>query len=404
MKIKLKELTINNELLHLIPRPDSTSRDLLKQAIIDEGIREPLLTAYLDGKLTLIDGYTRYTIAAELGHDEIEVNVEDRLNEDIEAIKEQMLIIQLSRRNFTKLQYNDFIGKLYNLRKDARGGDRRSQEFSKGQNVLLKNQEMADYEKMMAERYNSLPDYVQVHMKPKGQNVPLVSTAESIAEQFGLNEKSVKRAGKLSESIDRITESGLIDRNTILNKGVSQKEIVDLGNKLSEAETAEAREELIKQSLFDEYQAKQAEKIRLEDLSPEDLEVIRTLKRDGIAVAKMNHWRVGKSQLQKYCEQEGFFLQVDRKHKTLGNPYEMNQEPDNKSAGEKRASVINKFKIHLYANAEVISEALPETKGKVLFCHCYPKPCHADVIKQAALGQFDLANLHSQVMKIAEEN
>lgn len=45
---------------------------------------------------------------------------------------------QLGRRNLTDEQRTYMIGKMYEARKRSQGGDRRSEDFSNGQNVHLK--------------------------------------------------------------------------------------------------------------------------------------------------------------------------------------------------------------------------------------------------------------------------
>lgn len=111
--MKIQDLKINNELLNLIPRPEAQSRNLLIEAIKVEGMREPIVATYLNGELVVIDGHTRLTIAKELGWEDIEVNIDEFIKDDFEAIKERMMLIQLSRRNLTRPQYGYFIGQLY---------------------------------------------------------------------------------------------------------------------------------------------------------------------------------------------------------------------------------------------------------------------------------------------------
>ena len=46
-----------------------------------------------------------------------------------------------------------------------------------------------------------------------------------------------------------------------------------------------------------------------------------------------------------------------------------------------RKEVIEKYRIWLHSNKTLMSEIM-ELDGKVLGCHCKPRPCHGDVIVQ----------------------
>lgn len=45
---------------------------------------------------------------------------------------------------------------------------------------------------------------------------------------------------------------------------------------------------------------------------------------------------------------------------------------------------IEDYRRYLQARPELAAEALVELRGKVLGCHCAPKPCHADVLAELA--------------------
>jgi len=44
-----------------------------------------------------------------------------------------------------------------------------------------------------------------------------------------------------------------------------------------------------------------------------------------------------------------------------------------------RKEVIEKYRIWLHSNSALMSQ-LMELDGKILVCHCKPKPCHGDVL------------------------
>lgn len=76
---------------------------------------------------------------------------------------------QLGRRNITDEQKTALIGEAYKAQKMTAGGDRRSDNFSKGQNGLLKKYE---------------------------------NTAQKIADDFGVGEQTVKRAEHFIDSLN----------------------------------------------------------------------------------------------------------------------------------------------------------------------------------------------------------
>ncbi len=94
---------------------------LLEESIKKDGCRDPLII--WKGKNVLIDGHHRYKICKKY-------NVEFQIKEinfksEEEAVK-KMIECQFGRRNLTSEQKSYMRGKLYNLKKDKWGGDRKS--------------------------------------------------------------------------------------------------------------------------------------------------------------------------------------------------------------------------------------------------------------------------------------
>lgn len=58
----------------------------------------------------------------------------------------------------------------------------------------------------------------------------------------------------------------------------------------------------------------------------------------------------------------------------LGNPYTIGEDGT-------RAEVIQQYRDYLGRRPDLVRLAR-ELRGKVLGCHCAPKPCHADLIAQ----------------------
>lgn len=174
----MNELKIDNEFRDLIPPLSIDERHLLKTNIIKEGCRDPIVL----WNETILDGHNRYAICIQNGLAYKTANVEiANRNEAINWIIDN----QLGKRNLPQRVKTYLIGKRYTNEKKAHGGDRKSEEYIE---------------------------------ESKGQNVPLVSNAEKIAEQNKINEKTVKRNESFSESIDTLAESSGESAMDILTK------------------------------------------------------------------------------------------------------------------------------------------------------------------------------------------
>ena len=67
------------------------------------------------------------------------------------------------------------------------------------------------------------------------------------------------------------------------------------------------------------------------------------------------------------------------------NPFPIEGEPAYLREVVRRQSVIAKYDAYL-AEAPDLMAALPELKGKTLYCWCKPKACHGDVLAELASG------------------
>lgn len=79
---------------------------------------------------------------------------------------------QLGRRNLTDEQRSYLRGKQYEAEKMSQGGDRRSDEFSSGQNVLLNRREVKD------------------------------GTAGRIGKEYGVDGRTIRRDADFSNAVD----------------------------------------------------------------------------------------------------------------------------------------------------------------------------------------------------------
>jgi len=115
----ISNVKIDPELSSLIRPLQPEEYEKLKESILAEGIRDPLVV----WRGILVDGHHRYKIAQEYGLEfrTVEIDLPDK-----EAAKEWIITNQLGRRNLTPMEASYYRGKLYESRKLSRGGDRKS--------------------------------------------------------------------------------------------------------------------------------------------------------------------------------------------------------------------------------------------------------------------------------------
>ena len=163
------ELKIDPEFQSKIPPLTAEEFDQLKENILEAGeVYEPIIT--WNG--VIVDGHNRWKIIQEnpgLIWKTKEIDFPDKW-----AAFDWMYKNQLGRRNLTEPQRAYMIGKMYEARKKSDGGQG-------------------------ANRYTVLQ---------LGQNGPLVKkrTSESIAEELGIGENTVRRAEKFAKGVDVIRE------------------------------------------------------------------------------------------------------------------------------------------------------------------------------------------------------
>ena len=92
----------------------------------------------------------------------------EKLPETLEALdpKEWIIKNQLGRRNLTEQEASYYRGKLYETRKQ----------------------------------------HPYIHVKSGGQNVHRLKTSEQIAEEYGIDEKTVRRDAEFSNAVDKVAE------------------------------------------------------------------------------------------------------------------------------------------------------------------------------------------------------
>jgi len=152
-------MNIDAELQSLIRPLTDEEYEQLKESVLAEGIRDPLVV--WNG--ILLDGHHRHKIAQEYGleYQTIEIDLPDK-----EAAKEWIITNQLGRRNLTPLEASYYRGKLYESRKQ----------------------------------------HQYIHPKSVGKNYPRLRVSAELAEEYGLSEKTIRNDAAFSRAVDKVAE------------------------------------------------------------------------------------------------------------------------------------------------------------------------------------------------------
>lgn len=175
------DFTIIDELRDLLDAPREEEFKELKASIEAEGIRDPLVI--WKEKNAIVDGHNRFKAAKVLGLSKDKVPNIQKSFKDIEEVKEWMLRNQLGRRNLTPQRFDYYLGKLYNQTKGT---------------------------------------------KKDGEG----EASSEIGKQFGVSERTVRRAGDIAKGIDKLEQvkGRLAKINQLDGKGEYDKgELTQIG-------------------------------------------------------------------------------------------------------------------------------------------------------------------------------
>jgi N6-adenosine-specific RNA methylase IME4 len=181
-------IIIDAELRRLVPPLADEERQALEENILRDGCREPLVV--WRGYDILLDGHHRHEICRRHG---IEFAITDVDLPDREAAADWIDANQLGRRNLTPDQSALLRGRRYNRLKRAQGAP-------------LGNANAA---------------------KQSGQNVHFERTAERLAREHGVDEKTIRRDGAFANAVDR---AGALDpdleRKLVSGKGPPKAAVI----------------------------------------------------------------------------------------------------------------------------------------------------------------------------------
>ena len=189
------QLRIDLEFESRIPPLTDDEFQQLEENILADGV---IISPIVVWEGVVIDGHNRFRIVEK--HPHISFTTCERQFENRYEALAWICKNQLGRRNLTFQQKKYLIGKQYDSEKASHGGDRKSEE-----------------------------------VKSSGQKAHLIAdkkTAERIAEENGINEKTVRRAAQYSRAVDLADEVEPGIRKEILSGAIkaTDKEITALAS------------------------------------------------------------------------------------------------------------------------------------------------------------------------------
>ena len=172
---------------HLRPHTEDEAIHL-RESILAEGCRDPLIVAILEGKQYLIDGFNRLAICTEHGKEYQTREIVFSAHEDVLRWIERNA---RARRNQTRTERAYYLGCRYNREKGSHGATKGEKRVS-------------------------------------AQNVHLQKTVELIAAEEKVSHMTVQRAAKMAASIDSMGKSFAWLKWLILSERIKySKKLVD---------------------------------------------------------------------------------------------------------------------------------------------------------------------------------
>lgn len=196
-----EDIKIDAEFAALIPPLSAEERQQLEENIVEHGgARDPLVAWASKGTLTLLDGHNRYEICTRLG---LPFDVHELRFKSRDEAEDWIDRNQLGRRNLDARQMSLLRGRRYNRTKKANDGSRGNQ-----------------------------------HTEAAGK----MSTAESLAAEHGVDEKTIRRDGKFAEAVEALG----IEREIVTGEIDAPKHaIVAAAQALPEKPTAQQVEQAV---------------------------------------------------------------------------------------------------------------------------------------------------------------
>lgn len=187
----MQDLKIDPEFRDKIPPIPKEDFDGLRSDILRDGyVRDPLVV--WDEENTLLDGHHRWMVILE--HPELPYTVDRKSFPDRWAAIAWICANQLHKHNMNEIQRAKLIQEEHDAKQKSHGGDRRSEEFSSGENIHLKKTEVKNGK-----------------------------TRSIIAREHGITPGEVKTAVEVGRGIDRAAEVDPEFKREVLSGEVKAK-------------------------------------------------------------------------------------------------------------------------------------------------------------------------------------
>jgi phage N-6-adenine-methyltransferase len=159
-----EDIIVDAEFAALIPPLSAEERQQLEENIVEHGgARDPLVVWASKGTLTLLDGHNRYEICTRLG---LPFDIHELRFKDRDEAEDWIDRNQLGRRNLDARQMSLLRGRRYNRAKKDAGG-RAGRDFG-------------------------------------ADKMSTPNTAEALAAEHGVDEKTIRRDGKFAEAVETL--------------------------------------------------------------------------------------------------------------------------------------------------------------------------------------------------------
>ncbi|MCU0443954.1 MAG: ParB N-terminal domain-containing protein [Microscillaceae bacterium] len=182
-----ENIVILPELKAFIPPLSEEEFAHLSESIINEGCRDALILWQREKEegleYVIVDGHNRYAICEE---NNVEFKFIVREFDNLEQVKDWMILNQLGKRNITELTKSFLRGTRYELEKQ------------KNKNVSNLKQFQTEGDKMSSSG----------------------KTSEKLAEEFNVSEKTIKRDAEYARAVNAIAQGDDVLKWKILNKEV----------------------------------------------------------------------------------------------------------------------------------------------------------------------------------------
>lgn len=224
------------ELKNLIPPLTEEEFEQLRLNIVAEGCKDTLVVAKLDNDYILVDGHNRHKICAE---NKIFFRVELKDFQNIDAIKEWMVLNQLGKRNLTDLQKSYLRGLQYNREK-------KKEAFKNNLKQFTKVDKLSTLDKPLINSFER--------------------TIEKLALQHQVSAKTIQRDEKFAVGLDMLTSEDSTLKNKILSKEI--KVPASFIQKLADAED----DKNAKKILLNEFKTKYLDNQKVKTTSVSELD------------------------------------------------------------------------------------------------------------------------------------